>query len=329
MYTDEDLEQATRKGIFRSADVQAFRQMVEQQRHSPSVDEENIRLISSFNDIFVVIAISLFLYSISLLGDAYAPALGSAMVAAASWLLAEFFVRRRHMALPAIVLVAYFAGSLFSAVMLTFETLHQNAVLLAAAVTVAGTFCHWQRFRVPITIAAGAVPAVIFLFSGLVSLFPRLQNLNYLDEAALIAGLILFAMALWWDRQDLARTKRQSDIAFWLHLCASPLIVHAAFYNLIIAPTAGAHIASFIALYALLTVLSLIIDRRAFMVSALVYVLYATVDFMDTYGGVENSAALVGIAVGFSLLILSGFWHVARQQVLRLLPEAIRSRVPR
>ena len=328
MYTDEDLDQATQRGIFQAADVASFRQMMEQQRHSPSVDEENVRLITSFNDVFVVIALSLFLYSISLLGEAYAPALGAALVAVASWVLAEFFVRRRKMALPAIALVASFTGSLFSAVMLAFETLGETSVLVAAAVTVVGAFCHWRRFRVPITIAAGAIAAVVLLYSALIYMFPALQNLNYLDEAALVAGILLLALAIWWDSQDLARTKRQSDIAFWLHLSASPLIVHAAFYNLIASPSAGTQIVSFIALYLLLTVLSLIIDRRAFMVSALAYVLYAIVDFMDTYGAVKNSTALVGVTIGFSLLILSGFWPVARKQLLRLMPQAIRARVP-
>ena len=328
MYTDDDLDQATQRGIFQAADVASFRQMVEQQRHSPSADEENIRLVTSFNDIFVVIAISLFLYSISALGEIYAPTLGAALVAAASWGLAEFFVRRRNMALPAIALVASFAGGLFSAVMLAFESLGETAILLAAAATVAGTFCHWQRFRVPITIAAGAIAAVVLMFATLLNLFPALQQLAYLDEASFVAGLILFALAIWWDSQDRSRTKRQSDIAFWLHLSASPLIVHAAFYNLIASPSASSQIVSFIALYLVLTLISLILDRRAFMVSALAYVLYALVDFMGTYHSVANSSAVVGVTIGFSLLILSGFWHSARKQVLRVLPSALRDRVP-
>ena len=55
MYTDSDLESAVTKGIFTRDSVERFRQDYEQQHASPIVDEENFRLVSGFNDIFVVV----------------------------------------------------------------------------------------------------------------------------------------------------------------------------------------------------------------------------------------------------------------------------------
>ena len=40
----------------------------------------------------------------------------------------------------------------------------------------------------------------------------------------LIAGLGVFTLAMWWDRSDRVRQTRRSDVAFWLHLLAAPMI---------------------------------------------------------------------------------------------------------
>ena len=39
-----------------------------------------------------------------------------------------------------------------------------------------------------------------------------------------VAGLGVFAFAMRWDLQDPERITRRSDVAFWLHLAAAPLI---------------------------------------------------------------------------------------------------------
>ncbi|GBQ37046.1 hypothetical protein AA11237_1412 [Acidocella aminolytica 101 = DSM 11237] len=76
-------------------------------RQSPAVDEEYVRLLSGFNDIFVSIAIALVAIATYVL-TASARERGVAM-AAEAWLLAEYFTRRRHMALPSILLLLLYA----------------------------------------------------------------------------------------------------------------------------------------------------------------------------------------------------------------------------
>jgi hypothetical protein len=45
MYTDEDLNYAVEKGVFTVSSVEEFRSLLSMSKFSPSVDEENFRLI--------------------------------------------------------------------------------------------------------------------------------------------------------------------------------------------------------------------------------------------------------------------------------------------
>ena len=63
MYSDEDLNTAVTEGIFSESAVEAFRDQVASVHGVPAVDEENFKLIGGFNDIFIVIACGLLLFS--------------------------------------------------------------------------------------------------------------------------------------------------------------------------------------------------------------------------------------------------------------------------
>ena len=45
----------------------------------------------------------------------------------------------------------------------------------------------------------------------------------------LLLGVGVFLFAMWWDASDRARLTRRSDVAFWLHLLAAPMIAHPIF----------------------------------------------------------------------------------------------------
>jgi hypothetical protein len=63
MYTEEDLNNAVKQAIFNQSSVDNFRQFIAIGKNTNQVDEENFKLIGSFNDIFVVIACLLLLFS--------------------------------------------------------------------------------------------------------------------------------------------------------------------------------------------------------------------------------------------------------------------------
>ena len=83
-----------------------------------------------------------------------------------------------------------------------------------------------------------------------------------------------------------------------------------------------------IVLYVVIGLVALAIDRRALLVSALAYVLYALNALFQQFGAVELNVALTALIIGSALLMLSAFWHQARTTVVRPLPEGLRARLP-
>lgn len=332
MYTDEDLNNAVNKDIFSQSSVNEFREYMAEINHTNTVDEENFRLITGFNDVFVVIASGLLLASIAWLGASISPVLGALALSAASWVLAEFFVLKRRMALPAIVLLLTFLAGVFAAPILFDGRLNQQptemAFVLSGILTTIAARIHWQRFMVPITVAAGSAAAVACLIGIALSLFPGAQMA--ILPLVLVAGLLTFGLAMYWDSADRKRQTRHSDVAFWLHLVSAPMIVHPIFSALGILQGVESHYSSImvIGLYIFLAMISIAVDRRAIMVSALVYVVYAFSSLLDNYGMVSISFAVTGLCIGASLLMLSIFWQICRRKVLALVPESLQIHLP-
>ena len=328
MYTDSDLKNAIKAGIFQEGDVEKFRSFISQEKNTPSVDEENFKLISGFNDIFVVIASILMLLSASWVTYDIHPAFSAAISAILSWGLAEFFVKRRKMSLPAIVLLISFVGSIFLGTTRLFSDMSEQVFMVAAATSAIATFIHWKRFAVPLTVAAGIATLIVFVVSLLLYAFHGLTD--YIHYIILLLGLMTFTIAMYWDASDTKRLSNNADVAFWLHLLAAPLIVHPIFSILGVFDNQSGvgTIIVIVLLYIILSSISLIIDRRAFMVSSLAYVLYAFTSLFKTYGVENNSFAISGVFIGLSLLLLSGYWSKARQLLLTYMPESIRLKVP-
>jgi hypothetical protein len=83
-----------------------------------------------------------------------------------------------------------------------------------------------------------------------------------------------------------------------------------------------------ILLYVVLAIAALAIDRRALLVSALAYVLYALTELFKQIGAVELSVALTALVIGSALLMLSAYWHQARRLVVQRLPDALAGKLP-
>jgi hypothetical protein len=315
------------------------------------VDEEQFRLLTGFNDIFVGVAAAILLAALAMIGhwvgpnidyDGPSPTSGL-LVAAAAWGLAEFFTRKRRMALPSILLLLAFVAGVFATVTFSLvltigverfednETLFGSIVAASAAVAVGGAWLHWRRFKVPITIAAGSLA----LCAGALGLIATaVADSEQLDDIllgfALALGIGVFLFAMWWDSSDPRRETRRSDVAFWLHLLAAPLIVHPVFSLLGLTDGDATVLEAIVVLllYVFLGVTALAIDRRALLVSALAYVLWALSDLFERFGAVELNVALTALVIGSGLLILSAFWHNARRAVVRPLPPGLQARLP-
>ncbi|KTE21799.1 hypothetical protein ATE67_03850 [Sphingopyxis sp. H050] len=345
MYSETDLQAAVDAKVLTPEAAAAFRSHIASVRAAPAADEESFRLITGFNDIFVSIAAVILLVAVGWIGESIHPALAGAFVAGSAWFLAEYFTRQRRMALPSIVLVLAFSAGV-CATMIGFLVKHGEDIFgnspgettmtivggAIAAVTAAATWLHWKRFMVPITVAAGTAAlaatavAVVLAITGVPSPDGTLPMV-----LVLIAGLGVFTLAMWWDRSDRVRQTRRSDVAFWLHLLAAPMIVHPIFH--LLGVTQGDNIGSaaavlVVAIYIGFGLIALAIDRRALLVSALAYVLFAMTQLFREFGAVELNVALTAFVIGSALLLLSAFWQNARAAVVGLLPDNLANQLP-
>jgi len=190
--------------------------------------------------------------------------------------LAEVFARRRHMALPSIVLTLTFVGAVFLCVFLAGRNNVMVSLALASGAALIAGYAHWRRslsqLRSPLSVCGRRVADSLgerlrALRKSSVRVKPdrfRTWGRDLSDRNAM-------------DRTDLKRTTRRSDVAFWLHLLAAPLIVHPVFSALGVlggSATSSAYVVV-LAIYVLLALVSLALDRRALLVSALVYALVA------------------------------------------------------
>lgn len=326
MYTEEDIASAITSGVLTPETAAAFRAHVAKLKSRLPADEEYFRLVSGFHDIFVVIACLLLLTSVASIGAVLAPWLGAVGVSAVAWTLAESFTRKRRMALLAIVLaLAFIGGTLVAGFLFLGKTTH--ATFAASALAGVSAWLHWLRFQVPITVAAG-VASVGGAFVALLFLAVP-EATNWTTAISLTAGIAVFALAMRWDAVDPARETRRADVAFWLHLLAAPLLVHPvfAFLGVFEGQTTGRQAIAVMMLYVAIALISLCIDRRALMASALIYVLYTFSALLNRYGVVSLNYAIAGLVIGSALLLLSAFWHPSRSLVLRLFPAALQRRL--
>jgi hypothetical protein len=339
MVSDRALDLAVARQIITEEQAKRLRAL---DAADSEADAERLRFVSGFGDVFVALGVGLFLVPAGLIANRLAsPTLAWLTVAALAWLLAEFFTRRRRLALPSIVLLIVFMGSGFAAASLFFGAAvagswpwldfsqRPGSLLAAALTTLALGAVHYLRFRVPITVAAGAAALCFAVTAGARLAVPDLPA-SALRALIFACGVAVFVLAMRFDTSDLTRQTRRTDIAFWLHLLAAPLIVHPLIGAI---ATAGAPLNVGRAVATLLAFLGLgalavLIDRRALLVSGLAYAGFALLALIRQTGLTDLEAPITVLALGAFVLAISAFWRPLRGVFLRRLPPWLAERVP-
>jgi hypothetical protein len=315
-----------------------------------SPDDEQLRFLTGFSDIFVTIGLALFLGATGYFALQVGGRAGMWIaVAIAAWLLAEFFTRIRRMALPSIVLLIVFAFSVFTAAgnllgagqigfrpsvvsnLFGLDPGRPTVLAAAALITVLLTAVHYWRFRVPITIAAGCAAltgAIFALIYGLVPELPVIAN----NAVIFVCGVAVFALAMRFDMTDPERLTRRTDIAFWLHLLAAPLIVHSLTLGITgagatkLSPTSAVAI---MVVFLVLSFVAVLIDRRAMLVSGLSYAGLAFWTLIRQAGLSDMTTPLTILALGAFVLLLSAGWRPIRAVILTTAPSMLVRRLPK
>jgi hypothetical protein len=253
-------------------------------------------------------------------------------VALAAWGLAEIFSRRWLMAFPSIVLTGIVVTASAVAVFATLEsTIGESFAGLAGATAAAAVgWAHWRRFAVPISVAAATAAAGGVVVALLHVAVPSLLR-DHSEWVILTLGLVAFALAMRWDMSDRTRRTRRTDVAFWLHILAAPAIVHplVSVAGIRLNALAVDQAAIVLALFALLAVVALVIDRRALLVSGLIYLGVSIAVLIRGTGWSTTSGVPVTFGlVGTVILLLAIGWRPLRAAALRLAPERVAAVVP-
>src|SRR5438270_9764245 len=126
MYSQQELDDAVASGVITQEAANAVRLHISQQRATAIPDEEQFRLLTGFNDIFVSIAAAILLFAVGWIGQSIGQSahltvgysgpsfLAPLFVAATSWGLALYFTAKRRMALPSILLLLAFVAGIFA-----------------------------------------------------------------------------------------------------------------------------------------------------------------------------------------------------------------------
>lgn len=285
-------------------------------------------------------------------GNALGVAFVFALAAAAQWGLAEVFAKRRRLFLPSIVLCLAFVGFVTVAVGAVAARdgpldpaaaspgpvsglSAEWALLISTAAGAAATGAFWARFRLPFAVGLLGLLLALTAFFGLWVAAPKLV-LEALPWWSLLSGVALFAAGVWFDARDPERRTLLSDNGFWLHFAAAPLILNGALslatgggmwadafgpYTTDDLPTQTSEAqaaAITLAIVVLLGVISLLINRRALIVSALVTTGVSIAVLMDALGlEFGGLAATTLLLLGGVVLLLGAGWHSARRVLLR------------
>jgi hypothetical protein len=330
MLTRADLDEAVRAGIItEQQSIQLQRLPAERRtiRRDQTMRDERFVFMRNFNEFFIALGVVL---------------LGSGVWAAASmlpfslvvlpavfivvmWVLAEYLTLRLKLTLPSIVIATFMVGIIPAFLLTSFG---ERTLLISSASAMAVALLFYLRFRLPFALflfVGGCVGTLYALFTNLVGEPTQLAMYGLF----FLSGLAALTAALWYDMSDRERLTRRSECAFWLTLIAAPLIVHPI-VGLISSDgqmSIGASLLT-VAVVAFFAFVALVIDRRAFLVSSLVYLGSAIAYALASLGSAENAAWITLLMLGAGVVLLGVGWQRARRAVMQFIPAYFAEQLP-
>ena len=365
----DDIDAAVAAGVIPQAQADALNAFTAERRRArfgqSGQEDESFRFMTGFNDFFFAIGILLLgggitIFTIAPFGipfftDSGVDTFLCAAAAALMWGLSELLVRRMRLVLPGILLSVFFlsfvyrvipedlVGSSVPRFPLASPLAHMlfgvtGAPLVTATKALIGTAAaglYYWRFRLPfalLPIGTSLVVAIRSLVELAFGQIPATAN----SLLGLACGLAVFAVAMRYDISDRERLTRRCDCAFWLHLLAAPLIVHSLISLIVPSLIAINNVvaSAILLIVAVLTIVAIAIDRRALLVSALLYVgmviAYAIGGNWATQNYSDRSFVFYGtpVILGVFVITLGVGWMPLRRGLIGLISPAIAARLP-
>lgn len=329
--TPDDLRAAVTRGILteaQSAQLVAIAATRQAAKDKLSPTEEPFVLFRGFNEIFVVVGLTILFIgwvgvaTLLALDSPASTILLSALTIAGLAAASRYFTLTRRMIAPSIALSIMTALSAASLGMSLAGSLGLADVMTAASVVVALVMAgHYAIFRVPF--AATLIASALFF-----ALFGLLEGNGILSAPAFLAlgqdmtasivtvlfGLAAFSVAMMLDMSDPMRLSTRSATAFWLHVVAAPAIVNTVALNLLEKGTPAAQ-SLLLAFLLAIAVVAIVIDRRSFLVSGAGYSVVLAATLFD--GGAPLAILLLGVI----LVLLGSLWDRLRARLMQALPD--------
>ncbi len=270
----------------------------------------------------------------------------SAIAAGLLWLLAEYFAFRKRLFFPAIIICLNFAfaiavGALSLYAALFFRDAGQIAfgvtygdpalkIRLIPVYIVASALlpviAYYIRFKLPFAMGLIGI-GVASLVVTAIAVFNWSFVIDNSAQIVLLIGILIFLFGMAFDIRDPARVTRFSDNGFWLHFIAAPCILIGLKASLFgwenwfgATPESAPVLLGAVAVFA---VISLLINRRALVVSGMITVGAAIASLLGQTGMAQGgSVAATLLALGAFMVMLGAAWHWLRGVVLKPVPAS-------
>ncbi len=324
MISRELLEAAARKNIIQQDQVAPLLDYIHQQQvtNGPALEPDNqnepLRFVRSFGDVFIALGVVLLILAIGMLpisGYVYFIPVAGFII------LAEWLVRVRRLSLPGIailVAILYFVNK-------AIEFDYDDATVVGLGILSFTCFLFYLRYKMPFSLLP--------LAAGLVAISIVQIGADLIEYPIIFSGLgvIVFFAAMSFDIRDTERQTYLSDSAFWLHLLAAPLIVHGLMISMLVGQhewIADMGQAAFIVLFFFVILsVALILDRRAMLVSTQFYMIYAVTQLLqDRLDSTQNIIMYVLLILGFVIIFFGTYWYRTRRFIFGFLDKSAISR---
>ncbi len=351
---DRDKLKAAIEADVISADQAARLEAMFTRKEGEEAEAEPLRFLSNLNDVFLSIGLVILFVglgaglSISIFTSGtvrfehFAPVIFG-LLAAIAWGLSEYFCARRKLLLPSIILAiiwsvcvgvaAYFllvwnvfqehGGEIASSVFTGSEpsdsffedlaTQSRTSAILGILVATGAALAYYIRFRLPFS---------QFLMMITLSLIAFILMPGY--ETLVAMGVVSLLLAIFFDARDPHRSSRLSDNAFWLHVAAAPQLVYGIrgiVEGSVPEGSAMVHVA-LVSVLAVLTILSLALNRRALIISGLVTFGWAIWNLFQAFGdSILMKFAAPFLLIGAIVVLLGAGWKTARKILLAGMPS--------
>ena len=307
------LDKAAELNIIQQEQVEPLYQFLQEQPVDPedNYNGEPLRFTRSVGDIFLTMGIVFLMIAISLSGIS---GIYYLIPAAILVLLAEWLVRKRNLVLPGMAILVSLLILMFKAMTHGIET----TALFGFGIVAVTSFLFYIRYKMPFSHLPLAASLVIMFFLWF--------DVNAFENPILfsVSGLIVFAVAMWFDSRDTKRVSHLSDSAFWLHLLAAPLMVHGLMIAMLNSDQAWVNMFSkeilILCFFAVFFLTALLIDRRAMLIATQLYMVIAIVKILkDNSANAADITLFIFIAFAMFVIYFGAYWYKSRRFVFGFL----------